>query len=388
VTELTRELKTLVENKFRNVLLIGEISNFKRHIASGHCYFILKDENSQINATLWNFRFNALNFKPEDGQKVLITGRITLYEPRGTYQIDVLGMQKYGIGELQLAFEKLKEKLFNEGLFDDEHKRLLPEFPMRVGIVTSETGAVIEDFKNVARKRFPIVKLFLFPANVQGEGSKESVVRSIQQANKPEYKLDVLVIARGGGSIEDLWTFNEEIIARAVYNSKIPTVSAIGHEIDYTICDFVADLRAPTPSAAAELIFPDKNDLLERIDKIDYNIKIYIKNKVKSLSDFLITFANNYFFNRPLDILNDYKMKTDENFKILEKVVKEQISSYAQNLNYMDKIFFNLSPEQTLKRGFTYVLRENKIVSRKISLNSKDDVKIRFYDGDAEAEVK
>ena len=388
ITELTRELKSLVENEFKNVYLIGEISNFKRHLASGHCYFILKDENSQISATLWNSRFNNLTFKPEDGQKVLVNGRITVYELRGTYQIDVSGMQPFGKGDLQLKFEQLKEKLLKEGLFDESHKRLLPEFPMRVGIVTSETGAVIEDFKNVTKKRYPVANLFLFPANVQGSGSIESVCKAIEQANKPEYALDILVIARGGGSIEDLWTFNEEAIARAVYNSSVPTVSAIGHEVDFTICDFVADLRAPTPSAAAEIIFPDKNELLERIDKIDYNIKIYIKNKVRSLSDSLINFSNNYFFNRPLDVLNDYKIKNDEQYKVLEKLVKDKITSYKQNLNYKDKIFFNLSPDQTLKRGFTYIIKEDKIVSRKVILKPDDKIKVRFYDGDVNADVE
>ena len=388
ITELTRDLKSLVENEFRNVYLIGEISNFKRHIASGHCYFILKDENSQISATLWSSRFNYLTFKPEDGQKVLVKGRITIYEPRGTYQIDVSGMQPFGKGDLQLKFEQLKDKLLKEGLFEESHKRLLREFPMRVGIVTSETGAVIEDFKNVTKKRYPVANLFLFPANVQGSGSIESVCKAIEQANKPEYALDILVIARGGGSIEDLWTFNEEAVARAVYKSRVPTVSAIGHEVDFTICDFVADLRAPTPSAAAEMIFPDKNELLERIDKIDYNIKIYIKNKVRSLSDSLNNFSNNYFFNRPLDVLNDYKIKNDEQYKVLEKLVKEKITSYKQNLNYKDKIFFNLSPDQTLKRGFTYVLKGDKIVSRKVILKPDDKIKVRFYDGDVNADVE
>jgi exodeoxyribonuclease VII large subunit len=388
ITELTRDLKSLVENEFRNVYLIGEISNFKRHIASGHCYFILKDENSQISATLWSSRFNYLTFKPEDGQKVLVKGRITVYEPRGTYQIDVSGMQPFGKGDLQLKFEQLKDKLLKEGLFEESHKRLLREFPMRVGIVTSETGAVIEDFKNVTKKRYPVANLFLFPANVQGSGSIESVCKAIEQANKPEYALDILVIARGGGSIEDLWTFNEEAVARAVYKSRVPTVSAIGHEVDFTICDFVADLRAPTPSAAAEMIFPDKNELLERIDKIDYNIKIYIKNKVRSLSDSLNNFSNNYFFNRPLDVLNDYKIKNDEQYKVLEKLVKEKITSYKQNLNYKDKIFFNLSPDQTLKRGFTYVLKGDKIVSRKVILKPDDKIKVRFYDGDVNADVE
>lgn len=388
VSELTQELKALVESEFKFVYLIAEISGFKRHSPSGHSYFTLKDETSQINATLWSFRYNYLNFKPQDGDKVLIKGRVTLYEPRGTYQLDVTDMQKTGLGELQAAFEKLKEKLTEEGLFDAERKRELPEFPERVGIVTSETGAVIEDFKNVTRKRYPIAKIFLFPAQVQGAGSVESVCRAIRQANKAEYKLDVLVVARGGGSLEDLWTFNEEKVAREVFNSRVPVVSAVGHEVDFTICDFVADHRAPTPSAAAEIIFRDKNELLERINQIDYYIKIYVKDKVESLKDSLENIEKSYSFNKPVDLLNEYKMRTDEIQKDLEKMVKEKLLRVKESLLHKEKLIKSISPEQTLKRGFTYVIKDGKIISRKAKVNKDEKMTIRFFDGDIEVKSK
>ena len=382
VSELTRELKALVESEFKFVYLIAEISGFKRHSPSGHCYFTLKDETSQINATLWSFRYNYLNFKPQDGDKVLIKGKVTLYEPRGTYQLDVTDMQKTGLGELQAAFEKLKDKLAEEGLFDTDRKRKLPEFPERVGIVTSETGAVIEDFKNVTRKRFPTAKIFLFPAQVQGTGSIDSVCRAIRQANKEEYNLDVLVVARGGGSLEDLWTFNEEKVAREVFNSRIPVVSAVGHEVDFTICDFVADLRAPTPSAAAEIVFRDKNELLERINQIDYYIKIYIKDKVDSLHNSLGNIEKSYFFNKPVDMMNEYKMRTDEIQKDLEKLVKEKLLRFKESLTNKEKLLKSISPEQTLKRGFTYVIKDGKLISRKAKVKEGEEMIVRFYDGD------
>lgn len=387
ISELTRGLKALVESEFSFIYVIAEISNFKRHTPSGHCYFILKDENSQINATLWSFRYNYLNFVPKDGDKVLVKGKVTLYEPRGTYQVDVTDMQKTGLGELQAAFEKLKNKLQEEGLFDSERKRKLPEFPERVGIVTSETGAVIEDFKNVTRKRYPIAKIFLFPALVQGTGSVDSVCRAINEANKPGYELDIIVVARGGGSIEDLWTFNEEKIAREVFNSRVPVVSAIGHEPDFTICDFVADLRAPTPSAAAELIFPEKQELLERINQIDYYIKIYIKDKIEVLYQSLDNIGKSYFFNKPLDMLNEYKMRTDEIQKDIEKLTKEKLLRLKDSLIHKEKLLHSIGPEQTLKRGFTYVIKDGKLISRKAKVKKGEDITVKFYDGEVNSKV-
>lgn len=433
VSQLTRDIKIILENKFDLLLVVGEISNFKRHSQSGHCYFVLKDEGAVLNATLWNNRYRELKFIPQDGQKVLVQGRITVYERRGNYQLDVLEMRPYGIGDLQLAFEQLKEKLRKEGLFDQRFKKPLPEFPMRVAIITSETGAVIRDFKTIAAKRFPLVTIYLLPARVQGPGSVEDVCRALEFANSSDYDFDVIVLARGGGSLEDLWTFNEETVARAVFKSQIPVVSAIGHEVDFTICDFVADLRAPTPSAAAEMIFPDKTDLLERMKQIEYNLRYDIKNYIRRLKDTIDSLSKNYFFNKPKDILLDYKIRLDDIYKDLNGMVKNRLSGIKDSLinagrllkqlkisfrfkNYraaveessnrlnrittnrlaslkiavdsIEKVFQQINPALTLKRGYTYILRDNKSITSSKELRVSDEVEIVFYDGKNKAIIK
>nr|MBC8490528.1 exodeoxyribonuclease VII large subunit [Bacteroidota bacterium] len=352
------------------------------HTASGHFYYILKDENAQVSAMMWSSRNKDLYFTPEEGMKVIIKGRITLFKSRGTYQIDVFEMEPFGMGELRVTFDKLKEKLLSEGLFDEEFKKPIPRFPSRVGLITSETAAALHDFQNVTSRRYPIVELFLFPALMQGAGSAKSVYNAIRIANKPDFELDIIVITRGGGSIEDLWTFNEEIVAREVFNSKVSVVSAIGHEIDYTICDFVADLRAPTPSAAAEMIFPDKTELLERINQFDYNLKIYLSERLNFYHSELENISKNYFFNKPLDVLAEYSLRIDEYRDVVSKVVKNKFDNLNNKLGSIEKLIFNIGPEQTLKRGFTYVLKDGKIVSRKKQLHKDDDIMIRFQDGD------
>ena len=286
------------------------------------------------------------------------------------------------MGELQAAFEKLKEILWLEGLFDEEFKKSIPKFPSRVGLITSETAAALHDFQNVTSRRYPIVELFLFPSLMQGAGSAKSVCNAIRTANKPDIQLDIIVITRGGGSIEDLWTFNEEVVAREVFNSKVPVVSAVGHEIDYTICDFVADLIDPTPSAAAEMIFPDKTELLERINQFDYNLKIYLSERLNFYHSELENISKNYFFNKPLDLLCEYSLRIDEYRDSIFKVVKDKFDNLNNKLRSIEKLIFNIGPEQTLKRGFTYVLKDGKIISRKMLLHKDDDIIIRFQDGD------
>lgn len=387
VTEFTRKLKVLIQEEFSDVYITGEISNFKKHSISGHCYFTLKDENASLQAVLWNYRYNMLSFKIEDGLKVIVRGKITIYEPRGSYQIDVLEIKLAGIGELQLAFERLKQKLEQEGLFEESRKRQLPEFPNRVALITSESGAVIEDFKRVTLKRYPIVTILFFPVSVQGPGSVESIISALKEANKDKYDVDIIVLARGGGSIEDLWSFNEESLAREVFKSKVPTVSAIGHETDFTICDFVADLRAPTPSAAAEIIFPDKNQLLERLTQINYYINDAIKSWFRFYHDNIKRIENSYVINKPVDILNQYKIKLDENYKTISDVLKNVIKKYKERLSYMERLLTNTSPEHTLKRGFTYIRKNGKVIPRKALLKPTDYIDIIFYDGQINAEI-
>ncbi len=410
VSELSSFIKQTLETQLRDVFVVGEISGYKRAMPSGHSYFVIKDENSQISCNLWNFRYNYLRFKPADGMKVLIRGRVTVYEPRGTYAIEVHSMNRIGEGELQAAFERLKEKLLKEGLFDASHKRALPEFPENVAIITSETGAVIEDFIKVSRKRYPHFNLYLFPALVQGKGSAESVCRAVRAANEYHVKFDVLVLARGGGSIEDLWTFNEESVARAVYNSNIVTVSAIGHEVDFTICDFVADFRAPTPSAAAEHILPDRKVLLENLRDYENGLKSAVNDRIKYLKERLDNIQSNYSFNKPRDILNEVRMRIDEISDELSELLSEKLDFYKtdleekentlhsslseriaflkNDLNYKEKMLKNVSPDNTLKRGFSYIKKNGKVVSKKGDLSPKDSISINFHDGSVNAEVK
>lgn len=409
VSELSSFIKQTLETRLNDVFVLGEISGFRRAMPSGHSYFVLKDDKSQISCNLWNFRYNYLKFKPEDGMKVLIRGRVTVYEPRGTYAIEVHSITEIGIGELQAAFERLKEKLLKEGLFDAENKKPIPEFPHNVAIITSETGAVIEDFIKVSKKRYPNYNLYLFPVLVQGKGSVESVCRAIKQANNYAIKFDVIVIARGGGSIEDLWTFNEEAVARAIYQSLIPVVSAVGHEVDYTICDFVSDLRAPTPSSAAEMILPDKRELIENLNNYYYNLKSLVDDRIIYYRDSLDRIQSNYAFNKPRDILNEVKMRIDEInedlFKIFSDTVdnykddleeksesllnlcNDRFAFYKSDLDYKEKMLKNISPDNTLKRGFALVSKNGKIVSGKRELKNKDSVNLRFHDGSIDATV-
>ncbi len=388
ISELTQSIKYTLQTNFSSVFAIGEISNFKTHFSSGHSYFTLKDESAQIKAVMWRSIRSRITFTPEDGMKVYIWGRITLYEPRGDYQIEVSMMRVEGMGELQFAFEKLKEKLLKEGLFDESRKRALPEYPEKVGLITSGSGAVVEDFINVAKKRFPYTTIVVIESSVQGVGSLQSILKAIKYANNPENEFDIIVLARGGGSLEDLWTFNEEQLARAIANSGIPVVSAIGHQTDFTISDFVADVRAATPSNAAEIIFKDKNDILERLIQIDYNLRIYIKERVENYKQELNRIAKSYVFNRPKDILGQHKMTLDEYEKKLTLLIKTNLDNKKEKVKNFEKILVNISPEQTLKRGFSYVLKNQKIVSRKKQLNKNDILSIKFYDGESEVQVK
>ena len=409
VSELNAFIKQTLETQLRDIYVIGEISGYKRAQPSGHSYFSIKDDKSQISCNLWSFRHAYLKFPLKDGKKVLIRGRLTVYEPRGSYAIEVNTITEIGIGELQEAFEKLKEKLRNEGLFDEKNKKSIPEFPENVAIITSETGAVIEDFIKVARKRYPHFNLYLLPSLVQGKGSVESICSAVKKANEYNVKFDVIVIARGGGSIEDLWSFNEEAVARAVSQSEIPVVSAVGHEVDYTICDFVADLRAPTPSAAAEMILPDRRELVEILNDNESGLKSIIKDRIDYYYEQLNRIRNNYSFNKPKDILNDMKIKLDdinddfrkiltdkidyfnadiqEKYKSLVSISTSRISYIKNDLNYKEKFLKNISPDNTLKRGFSFVRKNGKIVSKKSGLVKNDKINIKFYDGDVNAVV-
>lgn len=404
ISELTSQIKFHIEEKFGFVHVLGEISNFKIHHQSGHYYFTLKDENARIQAVMWKARNQSLPFTPEDGMQVVVKGRITVYPGRGTYQVDVWDIKPQGIGELQLRFERLKQKLMEEGLFDESHKKPIPAFPETVALITSRGGAAIKDFINIINRRYPLLQIYLFPVTVQGSDAPQSIIKAlkdIQNLSKKGIieKIDMIVITRGGGSFEDLFPFNDESLARAIFKCAIPTVSAIGHEIDYTICDFVADLRAPTPSAAAELITPDISQLVENIDKISYFSRSFVQSKLVSLHNSVKEVENSYYFKRPKDLINNNYQKLDDISRNLESDLKEKFKYFESHLNHIEKTLYHINPVHNLKKGYTLIrkykqpgLFENtekgKIIPRASLLKRKDDVEIEFYDKKLPARIK
>lgn len=385
VSELTKRIKGVLETSFTNVSVEGEISNFKRH-SSGHLYFTLKDEGAQISAVMWRGRATNLFFTPQDGMKVIAGGKISLYEPQGKYQIDVFQLQPRGVGELQIAFERLKQKLAGEGLFESDHKKPLPEYPERIGIITSPTGAALQDMLNILNRRFPSLDVILNPVKVQGEGASSEIALAIKEFNKFG-NIDVLIIGRGGGSLEDLWAFNEEIVARAIYHSKIPIISAVGHEIDFTIADFVADLRAPTPSAAAELVVKDKLDIFENIRNFCYTMEQDLGNTIQSRKEKIASLIASYSFNRPKDLIQQNAQRIDELDRHLDQVINYKINILHERSNSLGKRLESLNPESVLERGYSIIYRSQDIISRANKLKSGDDIRIRFHDGEKTAAV-
>jgi exodeoxyribonuclease VII large subunit len=386
VSEITRRIKQVLEGGFASVVVEGELSNLKRH-SSGHMYFTLKDEGAQLPAVLWRSRVASLRFAPEDGMKVLCGGRITVYEPRGNYQIDVQSMRPMGLGELQAAFDRLKEKLTAEGLFDQGRKKPLPPFPVRIGIVTSPTGAVIQDMRNVIARRFPGVELILNPVRVQGSGAAEEIAIAVDDFNRYG-RVDVLIVARGGGSLEDLWAFNEEGVARAIARSVIPVVSAVGHETDFTIADFAADLRAPTPSAAAELVVPDRRELLENVLNSWYRVRDAVRDIVRTQKNRVHNLLNSYAFNRPIDLLRQQSQRVDELERALVRNAGHGFALTAARHEAVAGRLASLDPGLALRRGYAIVRREGVIVSSRAVLRANDEAEIEFRDGSVRTTIR
>lgn len=402
ITAITRYLKYKFENDehLQTVYLKGEISNFKPH-SRGHFYFTLKDEESRISSIMFATNASKLKFIPSDGMKVLVRGKISVYEPTGNYQIYIDEMQEDGIGNLYIAFEQLKAKLSKEGLFDIDHKKTLPKIPKRIGIVTAPTGAAIKDIISTIKRRFPICETIIFPTLVQGAEAHINIVKQIKKAE--EYNIDVLIIGRGGGSIEDLWAFNEEDVARAVYECKIPTISAVGHEIDYTICDFVADVRAATPTGAAEIAVPNITDLLNIIDTLKIRVNKVINNQISNLSLILDKYKNSYVLNNPIHIYQVKEQLLDSMYDRLNFYITNIIENQKNNINILknsyilnnplkllDKYRYNLNknmeklevlnPLNTLKRGYTIVKKDNQVIDI-INLKNNDVIDIVFDRG-------
>ena len=379
VSELTNYIKRVIEENFEQVRIIGEISNFKAH-ASGHWYFTLKDKNAQISCTMWKGLNNYVFFTPQDGMQIVVTGKVTVYPPRGNYQLDVKSMKPAGEGELQKAFEQLKRKLFDEGLFDDEHKRPIPKFPAKIGIVTGTDTAALKDMLSVAERRYPILELLIAPTRVQGEGAAEQIAASIENLNQHK-DIDLIIIARGGGSLEDLWAFNEEIVARAIYKSKIPIISGVGHEIDFTIADFVADLRAPTPSAAMEIATPNKDEIIGFLEEISDNNKNYISEKIENLKYELNYLNKSYGFKNITNLINTKKQTIDNYIFRIQVIIANFLKSNKNNLSLFSKIILSNNVNSILKKGFVLIEQDEKIIKRKTELKIDRGLELKFYDG-------
>ena len=431
VTQLNKYLKYKIDNdpNLGIVFLKGEISNFKNH-SRGHFYFTLKDETSRINAIMFKTYASLVKFQLYDGMKVLVTGRVSVYEASGSYQIYVEEIMEDGVGSLYLAFEQLKEKLQKEGLFLESHKKKIPKIPRRIGIVTAPTGAAIKDILSTIKRRWPLCETILFPALVQGDLASQDIVKKIKMADT--YDLDVLIVGRGGGSLEDLWPFNEEIVARAIYEAKVPIISAVGHEIDFTIADFVADKRAPTPTGAAEMAVPNLPDVKNYLEQVTIRLQKAMTTKLNMASQKLKNLTDRRIFKNPVMIYEAKEQLFDSLFEKLNSNIKAYLNNKINTLNlikasyifknpsvlYIDKIYlYNdtikkinnnmekylinktnnyqtllnkleiLNPITTLKRGYTITYNQDMTIISIKDVKVGDKIKSKLKDGFIESEV-
>lgn len=408
VTDINNYIKNIVDGDFflSNVTLKGEISNLKFH-TRGHLYFSLKDENSKINAVMFNYKNLGLNFIPKDGMNVIVKGKVSVFTTGGSYQITVSNMKEDGIGNLYILFEELKRRLESEGLFSPEHKKKLPRIPKKVGVITASTGAAVKDIISTINRRFPLTEIILFPTLVQGVGAKENIVKMINEANESD--VDVIILGRGGGSIEDLWAFNEEIVARAIYNSNKPIVSAVGHEIDFTISDFVSDMRAPTPTGAAELVVPSKVEIQSYLNDYKGRIISVINKKIKSYTDTFSKLKSTYILKNPISMYEIDEQKLDNMLEKLGSIMTYKLEREKSKLNNLSKMISPnmlnrldkekiklenietklnlLNPENILKKGYSLTLVEGKIVKSINSVKKGSIIDTKFSDGIIKSEV-
>lgn len=413
ITEVNKYIKEIINDDLllKKVYLKGEISNFKAH-SRGHYYFTLKDENSRIAAVMFSFNNKNLKFVPYDGMKVLVSGKIDVYEASGAYQVYVEDMMPDGIGALYVAFEELKKKLMAEGLFDKDKKKKIRRIPKVIGIVTSPTGAAIKDILTTIKRRYPVCETILFPALVQGESAASDIANKIKLANqfKDIYKIDTLIVGRGGGSLEDLWPFNEEVVARAIYASEIPVISAVGHEIDVTIADYVADLRAPTPTAAGELAVPDINTIITYLDTAVSRSYIALSNVINTNYKRLNNIKNSYILTKPMSMYEIKEQKLDILIDNLDRAINKIIdnnkirvftcsNSYIlnnpnmlykyseQKLSHIISKLEVLNPLNTLNRGYAIIKKNNKVISSIGDVQKDDIVTISLKDGNISSKI-
>ena len=387
ISQINEYVKMRIDSdaNLKRVFLKGEVSNFKNH-TRGHLYFTLKDDDSRISAVMFASQAAYLKFDPEDGMNVLVEGRISCYPSQGTYQIYVDKMEMDGLGNLYLEFEKLKKKLSEEGLFDEKYKKPIPKYPKRIGIVTADTGAAIKDILSTIKRRYPICETILFPSLVQGSGAAPDVARQIKEAQN--YDLDILIVGRGGGSIEDLWAFNEEIVARAIFDSKVPVISAVGHEIDYTIADYVADLRAPTPTGAAEMAVPVISEVKNNIDNYKIRLRENIIKTLKQSQLRLEKIKDSFILSNPLAMYEVKEEKLNNYITVLNKYINEILT----NKKHLLKLDLNslklLNPVNIMEKGYSLVKVDDRIIKDTKDLKVNDKLNIKLYKGEVIAEVK
>lgn len=390
VSQLNRYIKMNfdVDENLANIFISGEISNFTNHYRTGHLYFTLKDDSAAVRAVMFNSSAKRLKFMPEDGMKVIARGRVSVYEASGQYQLYVDDMQPDGVGALNLAYEQLKEKLQKEGLFSELHKKPLPPYPEKVGVITSPTGAAVRDIINVLGRRFPYAEIVFCPVLVQGDGAHLQLTNAVNLFNS-ERAADVIIIGRGGGSIEDLWEFNDEGLARAVYNSEIPVISAVGHETDFTICDFVADMRAPTPSAAAELAVPDANELQYALSALKNRMFLNVSSGIADRRSRLEYLTSKGALKSPDEMLSNRSQRLDTAFSKMLSSYENRIGGKKVEFISAATALSKLDPMSVLMRGFAFVSdKSGKNVFSSQSLAKGDKINVRFHDGSAVCEVK
>ena len=432
VSKLNEYIRILFDRTefFKKVYLKGEISNFKHH-SSGHLYLTLKDEESRISAIMFRSSAMKLNFTPKDGMNVLVSGRVSVYPAGGNYQIYIDSMEQDGLGNLYIEYEKLKKKLLAEGLFDKEKKKTIPKYPLKIGVVTAPTGAAIKDITSTIRRRFPLAQVILFPALVQGASAAPDIVKKIELAG--DYDLDVLIIGRGGGSIEDLWAFNEEIVARAIYNCKIPTISAVGHEVDFTIADFVADLRAPTPTGAAEIAVPTleevknifqkervqlasalnsileaarhqlkkyqenyllKNPMtlyeikIQRLDTLTTELQQAMKHLLKEKYQDILLLKSQPILKNPLGVYREKEQFLQSEFLLLNKEMTQILTKKKQDLVYIIQTVKLLNPLNILDKGYSVVKKGQHVIKDIKDVENQDELEVILSKGKLKVEVK
>lgn len=386
VLEISARIKSMLENGLPEIWVEGEISNFKKH-TSGHLYFSLKDDKAVLNCVMWRSQAAKLNFTPDNGQKIKILGRITVYESNGKYQLEARLLEKTGIGNLQQQFELLKHKLMQEGLFDAAHKKRIPAFCRNIGIITAQTGAAFQDIRKVISQRAPFVNIYLYNARVQGEGAAQQIAAGIMQFNRDLPDLDLIICGRGGGSLEDLWPFNEEITARAIFASKIPIISAVGHEIDFSIADFVADVRAATPSHAAEIATIDIREQAITHNQLQSRLNSSTHKYIQRHQELLAGLANSHAFKRPVDIIKNHNLIIDALDDRLNNTFKQLLQKNSYKLANLENLLRTLGPESVLNRGYALVYKNNQVIDTSGLAKKGDQLQLKFKDGNIGVEV-